>query len=308
MDRSSVEWKGFIPAITTPFAADGSIDWDGWRDLIEFLVADGLHGITIGGTTGEWFSMTEDERRESFRFAAEVVDGRITVLGGCNSFTPVESIRHAQAAHDAGLDGILLTPPPYVVPTDRELLAFYRAVSDAVEIPICIYNWPRGIGREISVELAKRLVEVDNVVAIKNSSGDLRNFMEMFFAVGDQVRYFGVPITELGIMLLQSGADGQIGAGAVIGRDEARFFDAVWAGDLETARRCVEREARIWRDWINADYSPKFGSPQAIMKAALNLRGLPGGYLRPPLLPLAEDEVEIVRATLIDLGLVQVGA
>jgi dihydrodipicolinate synthase/N-acetylneuraminate lyase len=308
MDRSSVEWKGYIPAITTPFTAEGDIDWDGWRDLIEWLVAEGLHGITIGGTTGEWFSMSEDERHESFRFAADVVDGRITVLGGCNSFTPAETIRHASAAREAGIDGILLTPPPYVVPNDRELVAWYTGVSDAVEIPICIYNWPRGTAREISVELAKRLVEIDNVVAIKNSSGDLRNFMDMFFAVRDQVRYFGVPIAELGIMMLQNGADGQIGAGAVIARDEASFFDSVWAGDLDTARRCAEREALIWRSWINADYSAKFGSPQAIMKAALNLRGLPGGYPRPPLLPLENDEVEIIRATLVELGLVPVPA
>ncbi len=309
MNRDSVDWKGYIPAITTPFTEDGDFDPDGFGELVEWLVAEGMHGIAVAGTTGEWFALTARERKELFRLAGEQIDGRITVLGGCSSYTPAETIEYAHAARAAGLDGILLTPPPYVVPGPREVVAFYESVSAAVDIPICVYNWPRGTNVDLSVDTLRRLAEVRNIVAIKNSTGDLGRFLDGFFALKEEVRYFGVPMNELGITLLRHhGADGTIGAGAVLGSDHPRFFDHVWAGDLDAARRCGARDRVLFEDWINADYSTRFGSPQAIMKAALNLRGLPGGYPRPPLLPLTEDEIERVRTTLAQLDLVAVAA
>jgi dihydrodipicolinate synthase/N-acetylneuraminate lyase len=114
-------------------------------------------------------------------------------------------------------------------------------------------------------------------------------------------------MNELGITLLEHhGADGTIGAGAVLGSDHPSFFDHVWAGDFDAARRCGARDRLLFEHWINPDYSPRFGSPQAIMKAALNLRGLPGGQPRPPLLPLTDEETERVAATLAELGLLAV--
>ncbi len=268
-----------------------------------------MHGIAVAGTTGEWFSLEPEERIELFSLAAEQVDGRMAVLAGCNAFTPRAASACGRAAREAGLDGILLTPPPYVVPNEAEILAFYEAVSDAVDLPICVYNWPRGTHVDMQPSLLARLAEIEHVVAIKNSTGDVGLFLEGFFAVKDEVRYFGVPMNELGITLLRHhGADGTIGAGAVLGSDHPLFFEHVWAGDLAAARRCGARDRLLFEHWINPDYSPRFGSPQAIMKAALNLRGLPGGYPRPPLLPLSDDETERVGATLAQLGLLAVPA
>jgi dihydrodipicolinate synthase/N-acetylneuraminate lyase len=306
VNRESVDWKGYIPAITTPFAADGALDTDGWRQLVDWMVAEGMHGIAVAGTTGEWFSLLPEERVELFRLAADVVDGRITVLGGCMAFTPREVIAYAGAAKDAGLDGILLTPPPYVVPTDRELVNWYATVSAAVDIPICVYNWPRGTNVDMQPELLARLAEIPNVVAIKNSTGDFGSFVQGLFAVRETARYFGVPMNEAGVMLLQEGADGTLGAGAVLGSDQPGFFDHVWAGDLAEALRLGARDRVLLEEWFLPDYSPRFGSPQTLMKAALNLRGLPGGYPRPPLLPLDDDELERVRSTLKRLELLSV--
>jgi 4-hydroxy-tetrahydrodipicolinate synthase len=309
MDRHDVDWKGYIPAVTTPFAEDGSFDARDWNELLEWMVAEEMHGVAVAGTTGEWFSMTPDERVELFRLAAKTIDGRITLLAGCTAYTPAEAIEYARAAADAGCDGILLTPPPYVVPNEDEIVAYYRAVSDAVAIPMCVYNWPRGTGVDMSVGLLSRLAELEHVVAIKNSTGEVARFLDGFFALHDAVRYFGVPMTELGITLVQHhGADGTIGAGAVLGSDHPNFFRYVWAGDLDGARRCGARDRLLFERWINPDYSPRFGSPQAILKAALNLRGLPGGYPRPPLLPLTDEQVERVRATLAELDLAPVAA
>jgi 4-hydroxy-tetrahydrodipicolinate synthase len=293
-----------MPAITTPFTRDGDLDWLGVEELVEWMVQQGMHGIALAGSTGEWYSLTKQERKELFRVAAGVVDGRITILAGCTSFTPGESIEYAQAALAAGYDGILVAPPPYARPNDEELVAFYRAVSDAVQIPLCLYNWPHGTGIDMSVELQARLAEIENVVAIKNSTERLDRFLAGFLALREQIRYFGIPLNELGLALVHEfDADGVIGAGGILGPDQPNFFRHAWAGDDEAALRCAARDQVLATEW-RSGFVPKFGSGPANMKAALNLRGLPGGYPRPPLLPLTDEEIAIVRGTLERLELV----
>lgn len=309
MDRNSVDWRGYIPAVTTPFTADGELDLDAWRELLDWLLEERMHGIAVAGTTGEWFSLTPRERVDLFRAAGERLGGRLTLLAGCSAFTPAESIGYARAAKEAGFDGILLTLPPYVVPSEREALAWYEAVSDGVEIPICVYNWPRGTGVDMSPALLGRIAEVDNVVAIKNSTGNMAAVLETLFSLRDRVRVFGVPATELGILLVERvGADGTIGAGAVLGSDHPAFFEHVWAGDHESALRYGARDRAFFEAFWKPDFTPRFGSQFAILKAALNMRGVPGGHVRPPLLPLTDEELERVRATLVDLGLTPVAA
>jgi 4-hydroxy-tetrahydrodipicolinate synthase len=309
MDRSSVDWRGYMPAVTTPFAADGTLDLDAWRELLDWLHAERMHGIAVAGTTGEWFSLTPSERADLFRVAGEQLAGKLTLIAGCSAFTPAESIGYAQVAKEAGFDGILLTLPPYLVPNEREALAWYQAVSDGAEIPICVYNWPRGTGVDMGPDLLARIAEVDNVVAIKNSTGNMAAVLQTLYSLRDRVRIFGVPASELGIMLVeQAGADGTIGAGAVLGSDHPDFFEHIWAGDHEAALRCGDRDRALFEAFWEPDFTPRFGSQFAILKAALNLRGVPGGHVRPPLLPLTDDEVERVRTTLVELGLTPVAA
>ena len=307
MDRSSVEWRGFLVAMPTPFNARGDLDWDGFDVLVEWIVQQGVHGIAVAGTTGEWPALSKDERHELFRAAARVVDGRTTLLGGCSAFTPGEAIEYAATALEAGHDGILLQPPPYSCPNDKEVLAFFHSVSDAVDIPICAYNWPRGTGIDMTVELQRRLAEIENVVAMKNSTERLDFFLSGFFALHDRIRYFGIPLNPLGLALVrQFGADGTIGAGGALSRVQANFFKHAWAGEDEEALRCGARDAVLATEWRQG-YAPKFGSGPANQKAAFNLLGLPGGHPRPPLLPLTSAETDLVRDTLVRVGLLANG-
>jgi dihydrodipicolinate synthase/N-acetylneuraminate lyase len=308
MNRDSVDWKGYIPAVTTPFTEDGQLDLAAFAGLLDWLHGEGMHGIAVAGTTGEWFSMNRDERMRLFAAAGERFANRFTVLAGCSAFTPEEAIDYARSAKETGFDGILLTLPPYVVPNEREAFAWYRAVSDAVEIPICVYNWPRGTGVDMSPGLLAHIAEIDNVVAIKNSTGDTAAVLETAFSLHDRVRIFGVPANELGVMLVENGvADGTIGAGAVLGSDHPAFFEHIWTGDRQAALDAGRRDRALFDAFWEADFTPRFGSQFAILKAALNLRGVPGGHVRPPLLPLSVDEVDRVRATLVDLGIAVVG-
>jgi len=304
MDRHSVDWYGYLPAVTTPFTADGELDRTAWRTQLDWLAGERLHGVIVAGTTGEWFSLTEQERADLFTLAAEQVGDRLTVLGGCNAYTAAEAIRHARAARSAGLHGILLTPPPYVVPTRAEILNFYRTVSEAVDIPLCVYNWPRGTGVDLDTGLLLELAELDTVVAVKNSTPDFGGFVRSLVALRDKVRYFGIPTNEVGIELLTKvGGDGLMGAGAVLGADHPDFFRAVQAGDLERARTLGARDRVLMENWFGADYGAQFGNAQAIMKYALTLRGVPAGHVRAPLLPLTPAEQARVRATMTQLDL-----
>jgi dihydrodipicolinate synthase/N-acetylneuraminate lyase len=118
MDRDDIGWRGYIPAVTTPFTEDGALDLDAWRELLDWLHRERMHGVAVAGTTGEWFSMTSAERTSLFQTAGEHIAGRMTMLAGCSAFTPDESIGYARAAQQNGFDGILLTLPPYVVLND----------------------------------------------------------------------------------------------------------------------------------------------------------------------------------------------
>ncbi|MDY6946268.1 MAG: dihydrodipicolinate synthase family protein [Pseudomonadota bacterium] len=302
MDRNSVQWRGYIPAITTPFTGDGALDLDALDRLLQWLWQEGMHGIIIGGTQGEWFTISAAERKQLMQAVGRKLSGKLPLIAGCSGYTSAEVAANAKLAAEHGFDGILVTPPPYMVPTDREILAFYREVNAAVSLPICVYNWPPGTNVDMSLDLLREIAELPNVVAIKNSTADLRHFVDVFFALKDKVRVFGVPMNDLGILLVQQGADGTMGAGAVLGRELPDYFNAIWAGDIPRARLLGDRNEVLMRAWFNTDYTGRFGSAQAIFKAALNELGLPGGYPRRPLLPLEAEGVRVVRQTLVQLG------
>lgn len=303
MDRDSVDWKGYIPAITTPFTEDGAFDGAALGRLLEWLQGEGMHGLVIAGTTGEWFSLEPADRLALFRAAGAQLRGKLPLIGGCNAFTPSQAIANAQLAAECGFDGILLTPPPYMVPSEDEIVGFYQTVSDHSPLPICVYNWPPGTNIDMSLPLLTRLAAIDKVVAIKNSTPRLDHFIRVFLQLKDQVRIFGFAMDELGITLMQAhGGEGTMGAGAVLGRIQPDFYNNLWRGDLAAARHCGGLDQRLMQDWFTPNLTGKFGSAQATLKTALNLQGLPGGYPRRPLLTLGPEQQDAVRATLVAVG------
>ncbi len=303
MDRDSIDWKGYIPALTTPFAEDESLDEAGVQALHQWVLDNGVHGFIVLGTQGEWFSMTAGEKRRLMALTADRARGKLTLVAGCSGYRADEVLANISYAADAGFDGVLVTPPPYMMPTEREIYAFYSEISARSPLPICVYNWPPGTNVDMSLALLSRLADLERVVAIKNSTPDLRHFVAVLGGVRDRVRVFGAPMNDLGISLVtRHGCDGTMGAGAVLGSDQPNFYNAIWAGDLERASELGARDAQLMSDWFNADYTGRFGSAQAIFKEALNQQGLPGGVPRKPLLPLEEEGVDAVRETLKALG------
>jgi len=301
--RGRVEWRGYIPAIVTPFTREGALDLQGLGTMLEWLHAEGMHGLVIAGTTGEWSSMTADERCQLFTAAGQQLGKRLPLLAGCTAFTAREVIAYARHAATVGFSGILVTPPPYIRPSADEIHGFYSDISAESPLPICVYNWPPGTGIDMPLPLLARLAEIPNIVAIKQSTGDLRRFVEAFFALKEQVLVFGHSMDEHGLQLLRAaGGDGTMGAGAVLGRVHADFYNHLWAGNVEAARACGLKDRVIMEQWYTTDLVGRFGSGPAILKAGLTARGIPAGYVRPPLRDVAAEDRIQIRQTLIELG------
>jgi 4-hydroxy-tetrahydrodipicolinate synthase len=310
MRRDDVDWRGYWPAAPTPFAADGAVDEAAWRALLRLYLEQGVHGVLVNGTTGEWFSQTPDERRLLAEAAVDEVAGRVPVVVGCTDYTAAGVLRLARDAQAAGADGILATPPPYAVPTPREVLAFYAAIADGAGLPLMVYNWPRGTNVDIGPELAVELAALDGVVAIKDSTDDWPRSLETLQAVVGEVRVFGTFVGRRGLAVLRElGGDGNIDGGGLGAPMATAFYEAVWRGDLEAARGHADRYVGLASRLMRPDYSGRFASPQAQIKAAMNLLGQPGGHVRPPLLPLDDaGALERIGEILRDAGLAPVGS
>jgi 4-hydroxy-tetrahydrodipicolinate synthase len=301
--RERVDWRGYIPAIVTPFDAEGRLNLAGLGTMLEWLHAEGMHGLVVAGTTGEWTSLSADERAALFTATGRQLSGKLPLLAGCSSFTARETLAFADHAAASGFDGILVTPPPYLRPNTNEILGFYSEIAHASQLPVCVYNWPPGTGIDMPLDLLERIADIENVVAIKQSTSDLRRFVETFFALGERVRVFGHSMDEHGLALLQArGGDGTMGAGGALGRIHADFYNNLWAGRIEEARECGRKDRVILDEWYTRELVGQFGSGPAILKAALNLRGIPAGHVRPPLKDVSAIDTVTIRDTLVRLG------
>lgn len=301
--RSRADWQGYIPAITTPFDANRNLDLSALGTLLEWLHSEGMHGLLLAGTTGEWPSMSTDECKTLFSATGAQLGGKLPLLAGCNAYTARRVLELADHAATSGFDGIVVTPPPYYRPTADEIYGFYADISAETKLPICVYNWPPGTGIDMPLVLLERLAALHNVVAIKQSTSDLRRFVDTFFALKDQIRIFGHSMDEHGLALLEArGGDGTMGAGAVLGRTHPDFYNKLWAGDIAGARECGRMDRVILDEWYTPELVGRFGSGPAILKAGLNAQGLPGGYVRPPLRDVSAEDAERIRETLVALG------
>ena len=167
-----------------------------------------------------------------------------------------------------------------------------------------VYNWPSGCIVDMDPDLLDELADIENVVAIKNSTGNFAGFLEAMYRVEGRVRYFGLPTSELGADLALLGhGDGLMGSGGVLGADHPDFWRAIAAGDRNRAIHLGARDRVIMQAWFRPDYGVQFGNQQAIMKTALRLRGVPAGFVRDPLLELSVSEVLRIADTLHGLGI-----
>jgi 1-pyrroline-4-hydroxy-2-carboxylate deaminase len=306
MNRDDVSWSGYWPACPTPFTSGGEVDVESLRALIDWYLGEGMHGIFFNGTTGEWFSQTSDERRLVAETAVEQVGGRATVVIGCTSLTARQAVDLGRHALAIGADGIGSTPPPYAKTYPDETVRYYQDISDALDAPIMVYNWPHGTSVDIGPDLAERIAAVENVVAIKDSTPSLEQFFETTKRVVGSVRVFGPFMSVAGLeFLLEQGGDGFIGGGSLWGAPDAEFWEAVWRDEPETAREHARRTDELFpKLWLPGGWGGHFGAYQSQLKALMKMLGQPGGEVRPPRLPVTDERsLARMREILVEAGL-----
>ena len=168
-----MQFEGIYVPIITPFNEDFSIDWEGFGAVIDWQVENGTHGVIVGGSTGEFFSLTDEERGKQLVFAVERAAGRIPVIAGVNDLLVDRCYEHTARARDAGVDALLVAAPPYSLPSQKELVAHCLKIDRIANLPIILYNYPGRTGVSMDEEFLDRVAQSRNVVAIKESAGDV---------------------------------------------------------------------------------------------------------------------------------------
>jgi 4-hydroxy-tetrahydrodipicolinate synthase len=306
MDRDDVDWQGYFPAFVTPFTETGELDLTTLRALVDHYVAQGMHGILVNGTCGEWFSQTTEERHAVAEAAVSQAAGRLRVLVGCTAYTATETAAFARHALAAGADGVLASPPPYAKLFPDEVVAFFTDLDAAVDGPIAVYNWPHGSGIDIDTPLADRLADIDQIVAIKDSTPDADQFFATSRAVRDRVRVFGPYMSERGVEVLRTeGGDGTVGGGSLFGRPDPTFWTDAWRGAWVFPRAHAAAGDRLFAKlWLPGGWAGRFGAYQSQLKALMRMLGQPAGYVRRPRLPVTDPaSLATMRAVLAEEGL-----
>ena len=278
-----MQLKGIYAPIVTPFDADENINYPVIKQLIDYVLANGVTGLVPGGTTGEVYAFSEEERLELFRFVKDYAGSRAILLAGTNSGATRDVIRYSEIAARMGLDGLMVAVPPYSRPNQRELLAHYRAVAQAVELPIVLYNFPWRAGTEVGYEVLDGLQEFKNVIGIKEASGEMARVYEMRLRYGDRYQIIcGSDDQALDYFLW--GTQSWIGGAASCApRQHAAVLAAAQTGDYSLARSLMEKLLPMLRNMESGGYTQK-------VKIGCELLGIPVGNPRRPLLPLLDED------------------
>jgi 4-hydroxy-tetrahydrodipicolinate synthase len=282
--------------MVTPMTADGALDYDAAQRLAEHLVDRGNDGLVISGTTGESPTTTDEEKEQLLRAVVEAVGDRAHVVAGAGTNDTAHSIELAKQAEKTGVTGLLVVTPYYSKPPQAGLLMHFERVADATGLPVMLYDIPARSGVPITTETLLRAAEHDRIVAVKDAKGDLHETSKVLAAT-DLAYYCGEDAINLAMLAI--GAIGFVSVVAhVCAAEYVAMLRAVDAGDLAEARR------------INAAVLPAVRGVMtrtqgAIMaKAALEMLGvLPTRATRPPLVDATDEQLQLLRADLLEAGL-----
>jgi len=297
--------EGILPAMLTPMHADESPDLQAVPALVDYVLDGGVHGLFVVGTHGEAYALGADEREaviDAYVQAADRAgrDGkrRPLVIAGVGGITTRASIENLRAAERAGADAVSVVAPSFISISQDELYRHFRTIAEATELPVALYNLPRATHLSIEPPTLARLAEIDNIVAVKDSSGDLNNTIDYIRLTPDD---FAVMNGNDALILaaLSIGASGAVAATASVAPAlVTRVYQAYGDGDLETARTAQMALIPLRRCF-------SLGTVPAPMKRAAQLLGLPVGPTAAPVGPLSESADETLCRVLAGLGLLR---
>jgi 4-hydroxy-tetrahydrodipicolinate synthase len=290
--------RGCGTALVTPFAANGDIDETALRAFVEWQVAEGIHFVVPCGSTGEAATLSVEEHRRVVEVTVEVVNGRVPVAAGAGSNDTKKAIALSKEMKAAGATHLLHTSPMYNKPPQRGIVAHFRAIADAVDLPVIVYNVPGRTGSNVEAATTLELAEHENITAVKEASGNVSQIAEI---IRNKPGHFSVLSGDdaLTLSILAEGGDGVISVTSnVVPRLAAEMCDAFDDGRVDDARSIAHRLAT----WTAAAFVESNPLPA---KAALTMMGRIGNVLRLPLVPMKDTHNELLRAALVEAGALQ---
>ena len=289
-------FTGAAVALVTPFHADGSVNYDELRRLIDYQIEHGTDALVIAGTTGESSTLSEEEHSKVIRFAVEVTAHRVPVIAGTGSNSTQTAIMLSQDAERDGADALLLVTPYYNKTTQRGLYQHYKMIAESTKLPIILYNVPSRTGLSIDVETAAKLAEIDNIVAMKDAVGNITYTANLIERCGDKLTVYSGNDDQI-VPMMSLGAKGVISVLSNIAPQETHDMTAAaLAGDYKTAAAMQLRYLRL----IHALFSETNPIP---VKEAVNQLGFAAGPCRMPLYEMAENTKAALIAEMKNQGL-----
>lgn len=291
-----MKFEGIYPPVITPFNADHSIDFDGFATVIEHLIGSGVHGIIVGGTTGEYYAQTTEERVACVKKARDVIAGRQPLIVGIGAIRTEDCIDLGLMARDNGADAVLMNAPYYAVPTQQELIDHAIAVDEAVDLPIMLYNYPGRTGTTMTETFFRAVSDRPNFAAIKESTGDINHLHMLACDFPGLTLLCGMD--DQALEFFAWGARGWVCAGGnCLPAEHIALYEAV----------AVEQDIAKGRAIMSAlmpfmGILEQGGKLIQAVKHACKVKGLPSGPVRKPLQALSDQEEAELESVLQQLA------
>ncbi|MEX2569690.1 MAG: 4-hydroxy-tetrahydrodipicolinate synthase [Gemmatimonadota bacterium] len=289
-------FRGAGVALVTPFEDGGGLNEAVLRELVEFQVGEGVDALVVCGSTGEAATMSPAEQARVVEVAADALGGRIPLVAGVGGTDTAAVARLARAAEDAGADALLASPPPYNKPTQRGMLAHFRAVLEAGDLPMIVYNVPGRTACNVLPETIEELASDSRVIGVKEASGDVSQIAELARRLADRIAIYSGNDDQV-LPILAFGGVGVISVLAnLVPSDVSRMAYAFLEGDLNEARAIQFRYLQV--------VQTLFQEPNPVpVKAGVRALGFDAGEVRLPLTPLTDETMRILHERMRAAGI-----
>lgn len=290
------EPNGLIPAMVTPLKGNSEIKEDGLRQLTNYLIDAGVHGLFPTGSQGEFFALGLEEKKQIWKIVAKESAGRVPIYAGTGSITTRETVKLAQTAEEVGVDAISVITPFFVTPSQKELYEHYLKVAETVSLPVVLYSNPPRTKVKLEPSLVANLSQIDNIVGIKDSSGDMSLSVEYITRTEENFAVMAGQDTLI-YPTLSYGGNGAVSATANVAPKLATcIYEAFSNGNHRKAMRAQKRLASIRATF-------KLGTFPVVVKEALDMIGIEVGPARSPVKPLDRKSKEKLTKVLYELEL-----
>lgn len=286
------EIRGIICPVITPMNEDESVNYEELGRQVKRLIDKGIHGIFAGGTNGEGYILTAEEKKAIIQKAVEAAEGRVPVYAGTGCISTRETVELSREAEAMGASALSVITPSFAKAGQEELYEHYSQVAKAVKIPVILYHIPARTGNTLTPETVGKLAKIENIAAIKDSSGDFSMILRYLEAGrGEEFTVLSGNDALIIWTLLAGGAGGIAGCANLFPETMTAIYNCFRNAEIDRARACNE-SIQPFRDCF------QYGNPNTIVKAAANMLGIPVGPCRAPFNRLSEGAMEKIRQSL----------